>query len=708
MSKQDDVTKGDKEGGEEITPDVDAETTTTSQFKAQEGQETFHNISPAKVVPISFSKKMHHTITNSRDDIEQWNNNTRVFSDGYYFIPYQHRRAAMTPNNVRYLFENFDFVRLKSIGFTVKYVNVDQTTWHSTGGDALPTHRAPGAAEFWVWKDNGFWSQKSEILGSDTYGTGRAKLFEVNTNMKTEKPTSWNDRELKRVQWKMSDQWHADVPTVITGEPDIDAGIVPFDIHAFKKNYGVGALNYSHSHSYPNMAWVPTVGFDIDEREDDAIKHLWRNTDYFWPDTLETTEYQNMNPAKRDFTSGGREYAIHYGNPANQSSNTCKPPLDKYIRLSRSNMRTAEMDLTAELQIEYHVTYEGIRQRQQFDYWDHFTRGRDIVTNPWMRKYGRTWAFQTNLPNGGSIGAYDLQIGAITSDVEVIPPQLSFEPVFPYATQYAYYEGLDTDSQTTNSVLDRLITAADNAGLRVIEYEDGKQLYPQTFLVNTPANYAKLLQNILSTFARMVTGFAADKSLSTNLKLLGHHNLKLALDTSASTIQFKSGDRDNRTPPDSDPSFFPIHPAAPGGLLVTKDYIATRQIELFLDSMRKLFFQLVPAGYDRHSTLTSWESTGEHVNTAQLILSKTYATEANVSLRQLYAYDGVANGVDFLDLGWDWDMRRLIELIQIYNQGGQIPTAPTVPLVPKKRITSLFKSRAKRTRVVPYKKPSIV
>ena len=151
--------EGSKDG--DPSPRVDAETTETTAPSQQYGIETQKNLQPHGRSSITFTKLKTHTIDNARDLVEVWDGTTNTFSDGFYFIPYTHRSAAMDPRDMRYLMENYDAVAIDDIGFDIVYCNVDQTEWHSTAQDAIPTHRNPPENRYIIWEDNnGFWTSK--------------------------------------------------------------------------------------------------------------------------------------------------------------------------------------------------------------------------------------------------------------------------------------------------------------------------------------------------------------------------------------------------------------------------------------------------------------------------------------------------------------------------------------------------------------------
>lgn len=483
----------------------------------QEGKEEWQNLSGPRVSSFSFSRRMIHTIDNARvsichfyidffiigmpytqqNNIEVFDNNEKTYCDGFYFIPYAGRRASMRPKDVKYMMENYDFVRLKSIGFRIIYANSDQIEWHSTASTSLPTHTRPRDLNYWIWEDNtGFWTQKAEIVDTTLtdFEQGRIKLFDVNNELKTDKPRNWADRKLKMAQWRMSQKWASDVPGTVNNAPNIDNGIEPFDHRAFMKNYGVGTAGYSHTHEF-NTPMVPTVQFDIDGRESKAFADWWNDSDYYWPDNL---AYDEQIPLKREFTSAGREYPIHYGLVAEQRTHYCQPPLDKYIRLDRTEMRNLTSDVTGEIQIEYFSNWEGIKVKENFDWWDHRKRNpRNTLTHEpdiWSLPYRRTWGFNTNVPNGEMIAAYNVEFGVLTQDsgTDPNPPIDDQLAQFPLGPSFYDWNLVPDANKSHALVSDVMLDYLDALKVMLNTYANGVSL-PANFLLNTSQSWTNMI-----------------------------------------------------------------------------------------------------------------------------------------------------------------------------------------------------------------------
>jgi hypothetical protein len=391
--------------------------------------------------------------------------------------------------------ENYDAVAIDDIGFDIVYCNVDQTEWHSTAQDAIPTHRNPPENRYIIWEDNnGFWTSKETVTGStpETWHQGRAQLLSVNNEMRVVKPKAWTDRKLKQVVWKMSDRWAS---SLANGAAD-NNGIYPFDFHAYQKSFSSDATNYGHNHHY-GTPMVPTVRCDRDPRMGEEYNDYFNDDDNLFPDTLGYTVMGSL-PAEREWTSGNREWDCVYGNPHNDSTVVCDFPKSCYIRLLRENQKNAVMERTAELQIRYYVKMSGIRKKDGFDMNDHrdMESREDLkATNPWDRSYRRRWS---DIPMGKSMHLYGYDFRASeTGQNDAGGSNLIFgQSHHPIKHHY-----LLPEQRNQTFVMNAAVAFFNNFG--TVMANMGITNRPVNYVLNTDTQWQQLIANLVELIADM-------------------------------------------------------------------------------------------------------------------------------------------------------------------------------------------------------------
>jgi hypothetical protein len=390
--------------------------------------------------------------------------------------------------------ENYDAVAIDDIGFDIVYCNVDQTEWHSTAQDAIPTHRNPPENRYIIWEDNnGFWTSKETVTGStpETWHQGRAQLLSVNNEMRVVKPKAWADRKLKQVVWKMSDRWAS---SLANGAGD-NNGIYPFDFHAHQKSFSSDATNYGHNHHY-GSPMVPTVRCDRDPRLGDDYNGYFNDDDNLFPSTLGYTVMGSL-PAEREWTSGEREWHCIYGNPHNDSTVVCDFPKSCYIRLLRENQKNAVMERTAELQIRYYVKMSGIRKKDGFDMNDHrdmIPRADLVASNPWDRSYRRRWS---DIPMGNSMHLYGYDFR--TGEADQVEPGTAL--AFGYSHHPVNQRYLLEEQRNQVFVMNAAETFLNNFGDAMAKM--GIINRPIDYVLNTDAQWQQLIANLVELIADM-------------------------------------------------------------------------------------------------------------------------------------------------------------------------------------------------------------
>ena len=325
--------------------------------------------------PMSITKKrrFRHVIDNSIDSDRVLTPGAGVppyagwtYQDGYYIIPYTYMRAAMRPPWLEEMMRQYDLIALKSVGFTIIAVNVQEQQAKRFGDATIIQSVDANVPEFHMMV-------MSDWLSSRT-GPVAGAWDDPNNEMKTELPKTHNVMKLVKGHWVLSEDQMTfiDDKGFLASLDGVDNP--PFAIEQMATIQVGTAKGWQFEHHYKFPKFFATCNLDSDNRGIPGLVADWNNPQYKFPNVLARESWAR--------------FAI---DPMGQQNYYTDIPKKCGIRLDRVHTLGGDLLRNAVIDVEYHATFEVV-PTYAWGFYSTHAIALQVYTDPWTAAYRRMWS----------------------------------------------------------------------------------------------------------------------------------------------------------------------------------------------------------------------------------------------------------------------------------------------------------------------------